>query len=142
MSEELKIDDIAEVVKSHVEDKADKAEMEAIKTAVEAIEVPSVEGFVKEEALAESAEKIKSLEAAIDELDAVVKSAPALITKENPVMETWKWDSEGFNAKSTIDLGEMITKQYTPTTRVTGEPTSTARLYYTCLLYTSDAADE
>ena len=131
MSEELKIDDIAEVVKSHVEDKADKAEMEAIKTAVEAIEVPSVEGFAKEEALAESAEKIKSLEAAIEELDAVVKAAPALITKETPEMSTWKWDNEGFSAKSEIDLGAEITKQYVTTTQVTGEPTSTARLYYT-----------
>ena len=113
MSEELKIDDIAEVVKSHVEDKADKAEMEAIKSAVDAIEVPSVEGFAKEETVAETAEKVKSLEAALEELDAVVKSAPALITKENPVMETWKWDSEGFNAKSNIDLKEMITKHQT-----------------------------
>ena len=129
--------------------------MEAIKTAVEAIEVPSVEGFAKEEALAESAEKIKSLEAAIEELDAVVKAAPALITKKSPEMDTWKWSGEGFNAKSDIDLKEMITKQYTPTTQVTGEPTSTMRLYYAlqqanalrglstiCLLYTSDAADE
>ena len=45
-------------------------------------------------------------------------------------METWKWDNEGINAKSELNLGEMITKQYTPTTQVTGEPTSTARLYY------------
>ena len=45
-------------------------------------------------------------------------------------MDTWKWDNEGFTAKSELNLGEMITKQYTPTTQVTGEPTSTMRLYY------------
>ena len=127
-------EDIVDVVKSSVTEvvaeKADKAEVEAVKAAVDAIEMPSVEGFVKEDVVAELAEKLEAEKAAREELEAVVKAAPAIVSKEDPAMETWKWDNEGINAKSEIDFSEVISKQYTPTTQVTGEPTSTARLYY------------
>ena len=122
---------LAEVVKSEVaavaETKADKADLEGF---AKADEIPSVEGFVKEEAVAGLVSELAATKAALEELDAVVKSAPAIISKEAPAMETWKWDNGGINAKSELNLGEMITKQYTPTTQVTGEPTSTMRLYY------------
>ena len=127
-------EDIVDVVKSSVTEvvaeKADKAEVEAVKAAVDAIEMPSVEGFVKEEEVAELKEELESAKAALEELDAVVKAAPAIISKEAPAMDTWKWDAEGYNAKSEIDFSDVISKQYVTTTQVTGEPTSTARLYY------------
>ena len=130
-----------EVTKSAEEILADvvKSEVAHVAEAIEAVksEIPSVEGFVKSEETAEMAETIKSLKeeiaaekAAREELDAVVKSAPAIVKGDVEMAETWKWDAEGFNAKSEIDMGGMITKAYDTTTQVTGEPESTARLYY------------
>ena len=133
MSDELKMDDIVDVVKTSVEEKADKADLEAVKESI-----PTTEGFVKSEEVEEIVKsQIADLQVALDaekaareELETTVKSAPAIISKETPVMDSFKWDNEDFNAKAEVDLSDEITKAYNPTTQVTGEPTSTARLYY------------
>ena len=130
MTEELKIDDIADVVKSHVEEKADKSELDAVKEAVDGLEIPSVEGFAKSEDVSAANEAIEAIKGQLEELTVKFDSAPAIVSKEVPAMDSFKWDNEGFNAKAEVDLSKEITKAYPTTTQVTGEPTSTARLYY------------
>ena len=135
MSEELKMDDIADVIKSTVtetvEEKADKAELAELKEAVEKMEIPSTEGFIKEEAVEE---KLAAISKSIEDLDAFVKAAPA-VTKGAADMESefFKWDGElelkGNNQnvnKTFID----VTKQFTSTTNITGAPTASQRLFY------------
>ena len=64
--------DIVDVVKSSVdaaiETKADKAEVEAVKEALGKIEMPSVEGFVKEETVAELKAELEATKSAHEEL--------------------------------------------------------------------------
>ena len=132
---------LADVVKSTVAEvadaKADKEAVNELKSAIDSMEIPSVEGFVKSEevdaTVASLKEEIAAEKAAREELEGLVKSAPAIISKESTMSNTFKWDNEGINAKADVDLGPEITKQYTPTTQVTGEPTSTARLYYSLM---------
>lgn len=135
---EIKIEDFAEVVKSHVDEAIASVDAK-IEAAVEGAksEAPSVEGFAKSEELESALEAVKSVseelaaeKAAREELEAVVKAAPAIVKSEESVMHSFKWDSESINAKSNVDLGGEITKAFNGTTQVTGEPTSSARLYY------------
>ena len=126
MSEELQLDQVVEAVKEHTEGFIKEDALEGL---AKSADIPSVEGFVKEETVAELREELKAEREAREELKGIIQSAPAIIKGETP-MESWKWDNSGFNAKADIDLTECITKQYVTTTQVTGEPTSTMRLYF------------
>ena len=128
---ELTVEGIVDAVSPMMSEKADKAEVEAVKAAVESIEVPSIEGFAKSEEVASLVEKLEAEKAAREELQAKFDAAPAVhIKKEEDSMNGFKWDREDFNAKAEIDLSKEITKAYNVTTQVAGEPTSTARLYF------------
>ena len=125
--------DIVDVVKSSVdaaiELKADKAEVEAVKSALENLEMPSVEGFVKSEEVAEMKAELEATKSAHEELKAIINAAPAINKGEPEMSGNFQWDGEGFNAKASVDLSEFY-KEFTSTTNVTGARTDSQRLYY------------
>ena len=121
---------LVDVIKTEVAGKADVEAVEAVKAAVDAIEIPSTEGLVEKADLDAANTEIEALKGQLDELNVKFDAMPAIVTKESPEMKSFNWDAEGFTAKTEVDLSEEITKAYNPTTQVTGEPTSTARLYY------------
>ena len=121
---------LADVIKTEVAGKADVEAVEAVKAAVDAIEIPSTEGLVEKADLDAANTEIEALKGQIEEMNVKFDSIPAIITKEAPDMDSFKWDNEGFNAKAEVDLTKEITKAYPSTGPVTGEPRSTARLYY------------
>ena len=124
---------LADVVKSTVAEATEG--LEALKATVDAFEIPSVEGFVKEETVAELREELKAEREAREELKAVVDNAPAIIKGDKPVEDRFfKWDGEltltgrgdsSFN-KTTVDM----TKAFDSTTNVTGAPTASQQVYY------------
>lgn len=134
---------LADVVKSAVESKADVSAVDAVKAAVDAIEVPSVEGFVKAEVVEALTAALAAEKTAREDLEAVVKAAPAIITKETPAMSsliTFKgadFDLSGRGnsivAKSTIDFSEEFAKAELGTGStgvVDGSTVASQRLYY------------
>ena len=138
MSEDLKLDDVADVVKSHVEGKADKAELEAVKA-----EIPSVEGLVKSEEIAGfvKAEELEAAKAAtaeltekLEALDAVVKSAPAVISKGEPEMQEYmKWTATGageITAKTSLDFTPHFNKAVTSNANTLNAPEGAAEVFY------------
>lgn len=87
MSEEIKKsaeEVLADVVKSEVA--SVDAKIEDVKKSIDAIEIPSTEGFAKEEAIAEINEKLEAAVAKNEELEAIIKAAPA-ISEEKSEME-------------------------------------------------------
>ena len=132
--EENLLEEVKSKVAEGVADKADISALDAVKASI-----PSVEGYAKSEELegfAKSAD-VDALSAKLEETLAAVKAAPSL-NKGVSAMEHkgFTWDnSESFNAKTSINLGNEITKAYNTTTQVDGEPTSTARLYYALQQY-------
>ena len=131
MSEELKLNDIADVVKGAVEAKADTAALEAVKSAVEAMEIPSIEGLAKSEELEAAKAESAELKTKFEELEAVVKAAPAIVKSEEKSMDDMlKFDNyEGITGKASINFEKAFTGTGT-TAQVTGAPTDMMRLYH------------
>ena len=133
MSEENKIEKsaeevLADVVKSEVASVDEK--IEAVKTSVESLEIPSTEGFLKSEDLDGLNNEIAELKKANEELVATVKSAPAIIKGDSDMGEFIKWSSEEVKAESKIDLSTEVTKAFNSTTNITGAPTASQTVYY------------
>ena len=128
MSEDMN-QDIVDVVKSSVdgaiEAKADKAEVAELKSALEAIEVPSVEGFVKSEALEALEVKFAEEKSAREELEAIVKAAPAIIKGDNMTAIEFSYEKGG-----DIDLSAEFVKSYDVQANVAGAPTGAAAVYH------------
>ena len=135
MSEELKLDEVVEAVKAHTEGFIKEDALEGL---AKSTDIPSVEGFVKEETVAELREELKAERQAREELKAVVDNAPAIIKGEKSMDDGFfKWDGDldltgrgnsAFN-KTSIDL----TKADTNTTNITGAPTASQRVFYSML---------
>ena len=127
---------LADVVKSTVAEAT--SDMEALKATVDALEIPSVEGFVKEETVAELREELKAERQAREELKAIMDNAPAIIKGEKPMeSEYFKWDGEltlegrgnsVFN-KTSVD----VTKAFTSTVNITGAPTASQQVYHSLM---------
>ena len=129
MSEELKLDDVVDAVKTATED---FVKTEALEAAVAGIEVPSVEGLVKSEELAEARAETAEVKKQMETLAATVAAAPAVIKGEAMEDGFFKWDGElslsgngGVN-KTSVD----VTKAFDGTTNITGAPTASQRLFY------------
>ena len=92
--------DIVDVVKSSVdaaiELKADKAEVEAVKSALENLEMPSVEGFVKSEEVAEMKAELEATKSAHEELKAIINAAPAINKGELSLVDCWSCVNDCF----------------------------------------------
>lgn len=122
---------LADVVKSEVtavaDTKADKADLEAVKTALDGIEVPSVEGFAKSEEVAEVAK-------AVEELTAQVLAAPSIskgadMQQDTSLILEAKMDGKTNHFAKEVDF----TKAYSLTgsnAQVTGAPTAAMALYH------------
>jgi HK97 family phage major capsid protein len=126
MSEEIKNEDIVAVVKeavnSVVEAKADKADLELVALKSE---IPSVEGFVKEEELVALKEEIAAEKSAREEMEVAMKAAPALIKGEKQ-MENFGLSHEEFKSAGSVDF----TKAVTGTTNTTGAATASEGIYF------------
>ncbi len=135
---ELNVDQIAEVIKSHVEGKADMAALDAVKA-----EIPSVEGFVKSEDIAGFAKseeleaskaEVAALKSQIEELDAVVKSAGAVSQKgEIKMTEYMKWAPTGqgeVTAKTELDFTNLFNKAVTSNANTLNAPEGAAEVFF------------
>ena len=124
---------LKDVVMDVTAEKADKAEVAELKSALEAIEVPSIEGLVKSDELAAATGEVEALKSELAELKTTVMSAPAITKGETMDNSFFKWDGDlaltGNNQlvnKTHID----VTKAFDGTTNITGAPTASQRLYY------------
>ena len=135
---ELKIEDVAAAIKSHVEGKADAEALEAVKSEIPSIEglakTADLEGFVKSEEVVELKEALATEKAAREELAAIVKAAPA-VTKGASVMDGQiKLDNyEGIKGSASFNLSGEFNKSFAgtgSTAQVTGSMTDMQRLYY------------
>jgi len=133
MSEEVKVEKSAEeqvvdTVKGLVAEKADKSDLAEY---AKSEDIPSVEGLVTEEKLAEANAQIDELKGQVKDLTATVNSAPAIIkgTEMENITKGFSWDSENVNAKADVDFSEFQ-KAYNTTTQVSGEPTASASVYF------------
>ena len=132
---------LADVVKSTV--------AEATEGFVKTDAVPSVEGFIKSEEVSEIVKaalepvqaELEAVKTANEELEAVVKAAPAIVTKEAPVSDI-KFDGADFDlsgrgsqvvAKAAIDFSKEFNKAELGTGSsavVEGSTVASQRLYH------------
>ena len=136
MSEVIKSaeEQLKDVVMDVTAEKADKSEVAELKTALEAMEIPSVDGFVKSEELEAANGEVAALKSELAELKSTVMAAPA-VTKGDTMDNThFKWDGSlelGGRGDSVFNKTAIdVTKQFTSTTNITGAPTAAQRLYY------------
>ena len=130
MSEELKIDDVVDAVKTATEGFIKE---EALEGLAKSDDIPSVDGFIKAEDLDELKASNEELKSKLEDLSATVAAAPAVVKGVDMDDTFFKWDGElnlekpagGFNT-AMVD----VTKQFTSTTQITGAPTASQRLYY------------
>ena len=126
MSEEVttEVNQIVDVVKSSVaevaNEKADKADLEALKESI-----PSVEGFVKAEELAAAQEAVEALKGQLETLEATVKSAPSIIKGDTMSDFEFSYEKGG-----DIDLSGEFHKSYDVQANVAGAPTGAAAVYH------------
>lgn len=148
MSEEIKKEKsaeetLADVVKSEVskvaETKADKADLEGL---AKSEDIPSVEGFVKEDALSETNKKYAELAEKLDTIKAEIANAPAInkgVDKE--MSDVIKFEGDDFTlngdnrlvAKANIDFSKHFNKAELGTGSsavVEGSTVASQRLYY------------
>ena len=131
MSEELKLDDVVDAVKTATKDFVKE---EALEGKADKADIPSVEGFIKAEDLDELKSANEELKSQLESLSATVAAAPAVNKGVDMDDSFFKWDGElslegrgnsSFN-KTSIDL----TKAFTSTTNITGAPTASQRVFY------------
>ena len=124
------VEQVKTAVDERVATKAEAADLAAVKSAVEAIEVPSVEGFVKSEVVAELREALTAEKSAREALEATFKAAPAITKGAVEMHKGFKWDNtEGYNAKADVDLRDFL-KAVNSTTDTINAPVSAAMTYW------------
>ena len=120
-AEEQLVDTIKSSVEEQVEGKADKAELEAVKEALEAMEIPSVEGFIDNEAMD------VAIKTAVETIEAKLDALPTAEIKEEIPMETYVHkteDGEIYSEKSV-----MILKSELTTNNAADAPVGNAPIY-------------
>ena len=130
MSEELKIDDVVDAVKTATEGFVKE---EALEGLAKADDIPSVDGFIKAEDLDELKSANEELKSQLESLSATVAAAPVVNKGVDMDDGFFKWDGElaldgrgqAVN-KTSIDL----TKAFTSTTNITGAPTASQRVFF------------
>ena len=134
MSEEVKsdVEQLADVVKSTVaEATADTVKSADLEGYAKADAIPSVDGLASEESVAEVKAENAELKSQVEALEAVVKSAPAVIKGGN-VDTGFSWASSDITTKATVDLSEEM-KAFTGTgssSQVNNTPTAASRVYH------------
>ena len=130
MSEELKIDDVVDAVKTATEG---FAKAEALAEKADKADIPSVDGFLKAEDLDELKSANEELKSKVEEMSATIAAAPAVNKGVEMDDGFFKWDGElsldgrgGVHNKTSIDL----TKADTNTTNITGAPTASQRVFF------------
>ena len=107
-------------IDAKVEAKADKSDLEGF------VKSEEITDFVKSEEIAKLNEELSASKAALEELEAVVKAAPSIITgakmENTPFI---KWDNEGINAKAVIEV-----KSFDSQSNITGAPEASATVYH------------
>ena len=124
-AEEQLVDVIKSEVATVADLKADKDAVDALKSALDEIKVPSVEGFVKSEALDALEVKFAEEKSAREELEALVKSAPAIIKGDTMTDIQFTYEKGG-----DIDLSSEFVKSYDVQANVAGAPTGAAAVYH------------
>ena len=102
-AEEQLVDTIKSSVEEQVEGKADKAELEEVKTALEAMEIPSIEGLVDNEAMD------VAIKTAVEVIEAKLDALPAAEVKEVPKMDSYIYKADEVEKAPLIIKAELTT---------------------------------
>ena len=129
MSEELKIDDVVDAVKTATEG---FAKAEALAEKADKADIPSVDGFIKAEDLDELKAANEELKSKLEDLSATVAAAPAVIKGVEMDDGFFKWDGElSLEGNGGVNKTNVnVTKAFDGTTNITGAPTASQRLFY------------
>ena len=129
MSDELKIDDVVDAVKTATEG---FAKAEALAEKADKADIPSVDGFIKAEDLDELKAANEELKSKLEDLSATVAAAPAVIKGVEMDDGFFKWDGElSLEGNGGVNKTNVnVTKAFDGTTNITGAPTASQRLFY------------